>query len=123
MNRDDYKKINEDAVRSLEINGKTHYMRVGGFLDADIVGIIENKDLKYEVRLIKLLCAVICDKDGKRIFKNDNKEDYDIVKNFPCDLQNELIIYAQDIFFGKKKESEAKTWSSFLSWLKNLVSR
>jgi len=106
MNIDDYKKINADCVKSLDINGQKHYMRISGVLDGDLLALVQNEDLEQSDKLIKFLCSVICDESGKRIFDAANKEHYDIVKTLPLEVQTPLIIEAQDIFFPKKKASK-----------------
>jgi len=106
MNIDDYKKINADGVKSLEINGQNHYMRISGILDCDLLELIHNDEIDQSDKMVKFLCNVICDESGKRIFDAANKDHYQIVKTLPIDVQTPLILEAQEIFFPKKKESK-----------------
>jgi hypothetical protein len=109
MNIDDYKKINADGVKSIEIDGQKHYMRISGVLDGDLLALIQDEELEQSDKMIKFLCSIICDESGKRIFDASNKDHYDIVKTLPLEVQTPLILEAQEIFFPKKKESkEAK---------------
>jgi len=106
MNIDDYKKINADGVKSIEIDGQKHYMRISGVLDGDLLALIQDEELEQSDKMIKFLCSIVCDESGKRIFDASNKDHYDIVKTLPLEVQTPLILEAQEIFFPKKKESK-----------------
>lgn len=106
MNIDDYKKINADGVKVIDINGHNHYMRISGVLDGDLLALIQDEDIDQSDKMVKFLCNIICDESGKRVFDASNKEHYDTVKTLPLDVQTPLILEAQDIFFPKKKESK-----------------
>jgi len=106
MNIDDYKKINADGVKSIEIDGQKHYMRISGVLDCDLLELIQDDKLDQSDKMIKFLCNIICDESGKRIFDAANKEHYNIVKTLPLEVQTPLILQAQEVFFPKKKASK-----------------
>ena len=108
MNIDDYKKINADGVETVTINGKDHYMKVNGILDGDLLALLQDKDCKQNDKMVRFLCEVICNKEGRRIFDADNEEHYQIIKTLPADVQTPLILKMEDIFFPKKKLEEVK---------------
>jgi len=106
MNIDDYKKINEDCIKTIPINGKNHYLRIGGVLDFDLLSLMQDDKIDGNDRMIKFLCRMICDENGERVFESDNKEHYKIVQKLPHDVQNILTLHVQDAVFPKKKESK-----------------
>jgi len=108
MNIEDYKNINAEGVETISVNGKDHHMRISGVLDCDLLALMQDDDIKQNVKMVKFLCGVLCNAQGERIFDPENKEHFDIVKTLPIDVQTPLILRAQDIFFPKKKHQRKR---------------
>jgi len=106
MNKEDYKQSIKDEVRSVEVAGKIHYYRVPGYLDVDLFSIMKS-DEPENVKEMKILCGLICDESGKRIFDSKNEEHIHIISMLPANIITPMMeaLY-KDVFPGELKAQD-----------------
>lgn len=124
MNKNLYTDIIREGVQKVTVAGKSHYVRLPGALDGNIVEITCNKDREPETNLVHFLCHILCDKKGNKIFDVDDPNDFRIIRELPDEVQTPLILKAQSMIFSlKKKQSKIRRLSSFLLWPLKWVKR
>ena len=62
------------------------------------------EELSQKEKLARVLCMVICDEDGIRLFDVENPADLKIVKAIPNEIQVPLINKVSELFFPDKKK-------------------
>ena len=85
-------------------DGTEQFLRISSYLDTDILGVMNDLELSQKERLARVLCMVICDADGIRLFDLENPNDLKIVKAIPNDHQAPLINKLSELIFPSKKK-------------------
>lgn len=107
MNIEAYKNIAKQGIHRVTHAGQTHYFKLPSVLDVNLFSILQDEDIKQNIKMLKCLACIIVDENGKRIFDESNDDHLDIIKGLPNDLQVELITMMNDTFFPKKSKAQA----------------